>query len=65
MSWPTVLAGLGAVAMLLLGFNMIVPLGENVDTLCDMAGIICAMLFLGLADDPGSQDNQILELDRE
>ena len=65
LSLPTVLAGLGAVAMLSLGFNLIVPLSETVGTVCDIAGIICALLFLGLAEDPGPQDNPILEFDRE
>jgi hypothetical protein len=65
MSWPTVLAGLGAVAMLALGFNLIVPLSESVGTVCDLAGVICALVFFALADDPGSLDDHSLELDRE
>jgi hypothetical protein len=65
MSWPTALAGLGAVAMLALGFNIIVPLSETVDSLCAMAGIICALLFLGLAEDSGPQVDQLVDLDRE
>ena len=65
MSWPAVLAGLGAIGMLSLGSNLIVPLSESVGTVCDLAGIICALVFFALADDPGSLDNHSLELDRE
>ena len=64
MTWPKTFAGLGAVAMLALGFNMIAPLSETVDTFCDMAGIVCVMLFFGLAKDPG-RDDRFLDLDRE
>jgi hypothetical protein len=62
-SWPTVLAGLGAVAMIAFGFNTTVPLSETVDTLCDMAGLCSGVIEL--ADDPDSQGNRFLELDRE
>jgi hypothetical protein len=45
--------------MFALGFNVVVPLSETVGTVCDIAGIICALLFLGLAEDPGPQDNPL------
>ena len=61
MSWPTIFAGLGAVVMLAFGFNTIVPLSEAVDTVCDLAGIVCVMLFFGLADDSGAQNSRFLE----
>ena len=65
MRWPTILAGLGAVAALALGFNLIVPLSEGVDTLYDIAGVICLMLFFGLADGDGAQSSRFLESDGE
>ena len=65
MSWPTIFAGLGAVAMFALGFNTIVPLSDGVDTVCDLAGIVCVMLFFGIADDSESRRGRFLELDRE
>jgi uncharacterized protein involved in response to NO len=46
----TILTGLGAVGMLMLGFNMIAPLGQTGDTICDLAGIVCAMMFIGLVE---------------
>ena len=33
-----------------LGFNMILPLGGVADTLCDLAGVASAIVFLGLAE---------------
>jgi hypothetical protein len=51
--------------MLALGFNLVVPLSEAVDSLCAIVGIICALLFFGLAEDPGPQNNQLVDLDRE
>jgi hypothetical protein len=65
MRWPTILAGLGAVAALALGFNLIVPLSEGVDTLYDIAGVICLILFFGLADEDGARSSQFLESDPE
>jgi len=32
------------------GFNMILPLGGVADTLCDLAGVASAIVFLGLAE---------------
>jgi hypothetical protein len=65
MSWATIMTGLGAVVTLTLAFNTIVGLGQAVDTLCALTGIICVMLFLGLVDDTGGRDKQLLEFDRE
>ena len=65
MSWATIMTGLGAVVTLTLAFNTVVDLGQAADTLCTMTGIICVMLFLGLVDDTGGRDNQLLEFDRE
>jgi hypothetical protein len=45
------LIGLTAAAMLMLGFNIILPLNGSVDALCDLTEIVCAMLFFGLVED--------------
>ena len=45
-----ILSGIGAGVMLALGFNMILPLGAVADTLCDLAGVASAIVFLGLAE---------------
>lgn len=57
--------GLVAVVTLTLGFNTIVDLGQAVDTLCTLTGIICVILFFGLVDSSGAGDNQLLEFDSE
>ena len=57
--------GLGAVAMFALGFNIIVPLSATVDTLCDLAGIICFMVFFGLTEDAGAHGDRSMPFDRE
>ena len=50
MRWAVILSGIGAAAMLALGFNMILPLGRVADALCDLAGVASAIVFLGLAE---------------
>jgi hypothetical protein len=50
MRWAVILSGIGAAAMLALGFNMILPLGGAADTLCDLADVASAIVFLGLAE---------------
>jgi hypothetical protein len=50
MRWAVILSGIGAAAMLALGFNIILPLGGAADTLCDLAGVASAVVFLGLAE---------------
>ncbi len=50
MRWVVILSGIGAAVMLALGFNMILPLGGVADTLCDLAGVVSAIVFLGLAE---------------
>ena len=50
MRWALILSGMGAAAMLALGFNMVLPLGGLADTLCDLAGVASAVVFLGLAE---------------
>ena len=50
MSLPAVAAGLGGVALLALGSNFILPVGELVGGVCDIAGIVAAMVCFGLAE---------------
>jgi hypothetical protein len=50
MRLAVILSGIGAAAMLALGFNVIFPLGRVADTLCDLAGVASALVFLGLAE---------------
>jgi hypothetical protein len=50
MRWAVILSGIGAAAMLALGFNIILPLGGAADTICDLAGVASAVVFLGLAE---------------
>jgi len=50
MRWAVILSGIGAAAMLALGFNIILPLDRVADTLCDLAGVASAIVFLGLAE---------------
>jgi len=50
MSWPLVLSGACAAALLALGFNIAGSLGGGLDTLCDLAGVASGVLFVGLAD---------------
>ena len=38
----------GAAGLFGLGFSRIVPIGGGLDTLCDLAGVASALLFLGL-----------------
>jgi hypothetical protein len=38
MRWALILSGMGAAAMLALGFNMVLPLGGLADTVCALAG---------------------------
>lgn len=44
------LSGTCAAVMLALGFNMILPLGGVADTLCNLAGVASAIVFVGLAE---------------
>jgi hypothetical protein len=51
MSWPVILSGVVCVAMLALGFNLLLPLGSGFETVCILIGVASAMIFFGLADD--------------
>ena len=49
-SWPVILSGVVWVAMLALGFNLLLPLGSGLDTVCVLTGVASAMVFFGLVD---------------
>ena len=51
MSWPVILSGVVCVAMLALGFNLLLPLGSGLETVCVLIGVASAMVFFGLVDD--------------
>jgi hypothetical protein len=51
MSWPVILSGVVCVAMLALGFNLLLPLGSGFETVCVLIAVASAMVFFGLVDD--------------
>ena len=51
MSWPVILSGVVFVAMLPLGFNLLLPLGSGLETVCVLIAVAFAMVFFGLVDD--------------
>ena len=50
MSWPVIWSGVVCVAMLALGFNLLLPLGSSFEAVCILIGVASAMVFFGLAD---------------
>jgi hypothetical protein len=50
MSWPVILSGVLCVAMLALGFNLLLPLGSGLETVCVLTGVASAMVFFGLVE---------------
>jgi len=40
----------GLCAAALLGFGWIAPLGSGLESLCDLAGVACAVAFVGLVE---------------
>ena len=50
MGWVTILSGLCSVTMLALGLDLIVPLGRAGDSLCGLAAVGPAIVFLGLVE---------------
>jgi hypothetical protein len=50
-SWPVILSGVVWVAMLALGFNLLLPLGSGLDTVCVLTGVASARVFFGLVED--------------
>jgi hypothetical protein len=45
----TIISGLCATALLVLGFG-IAPLGDGLEGLCDLAGVASAVAFFGLVE---------------
>jgi hypothetical protein len=50
MNGPAILSGVVCVATLALGFNLLLPLGSGLDTVCVLTGVASAMVFFGLVD---------------
>jgi hypothetical protein len=50
MSWPVIMSGVVCVAMLALGFNLLLPLGSGLQTACVLTGVVSAMVFFGLVE---------------
>ena len=50
MNWPVILSGLVSVAMLALGFNLLLPVGSGLEPVCVLTGVASAMVFFGLVD---------------
>ena len=50
MNWPVILSGLVSVAMLALGFNLLLPMGSGLEPVCVLTGVASAMVFFGLVD---------------
>ena len=50
MSWPVILSGVLCVAMLALGFNLLLPLGSGLETVRVLVAVASAMVFFGLMD---------------
>ena len=41
MSWSVFLSGVLCVVMLALGFNLLLPLGSGLETVCDLTVVAC------------------------
>jgi hypothetical protein len=50
MSWPVFLSGVVSVTMLALGFNLLLPLGSGLETVCVLTGVASATVFFGLVE---------------
>ena len=50
MRFWSILSGLSACALLALGMGEIAPMSGVLATLCDLAGIASAVMFLGLSE---------------
>ena len=46
-----ILSGVLCVAMLALGFNLLLPLGSGLESACILIGVASAMVFFSLVDD--------------
>jgi hypothetical protein len=56
MSWPVILSGVVCVTMLALGFNLLLPLGGGLETVCVLIAVASAIVFFGLVD--GAERNR-------
>jgi hypothetical protein len=45
-----VLIAVSGTALIAIGSNLIVPVGNAIGGVCDLAGIVSMMVFLGLTD---------------
>jgi hypothetical protein len=45
-----IVSGLGGALLLALGFDLIVPLSSAISSLCELAGIVSAVVFCGSLD---------------
>ena len=50
MSRSGILSGVVCVAMLALGFNLLLPLGSDLETVCVLIAVASAIVFFGLMD---------------
>ena len=50
MNWPVILSGVVCVAMLALGFNLLLPLGSGLEAVCDLAAVAFGVVFFGLVE---------------
>lgn len=50
MNWLAMVSGIGGAAMLVVGCNMVFPIGSGIGGVCDLAGVASVMVFLGLMD---------------
>jgi len=50
MSWPVILSGVVCVTTLAMGFNLLLPLGSGLETVCVLIAVASAIVFFGLVD---------------
>ncbi len=50
MSWPITMSGVVCVAMLALGFDLLLPLGSGLETACLLTGAASGMVFFCLLE---------------
>jgi len=48
MSWPVILSGVVCVTMLATGFNLLLPLGSGLETMCVLIAVASAIVFSAL-----------------
>jgi hypothetical protein len=50
MSWPVILSGVVCVAMLALGFNLLLPLGDGLEAVCVLIAVASAIVSFCLME---------------